>query len=114
MQRGFLAGAVLTVVLAVTGVVLLFQQKSAITDDNAHNILGIVEASLMKTYRNPVTQDSLHREFLAIHEKVRRGEADSAGLRRLVREFYSDYGDGRIDSSEAAVLTGTVKALAGQ
>ncbi len=112
MSRGVILGVFLAVILATMAIILLVSQKDAVVGDNAHNILGIVESSLMKQYVDPAKQDSLHHEFLAIHEKVRQGEADSAGLRRLVRKFYEYYGDGRIDSLEAKVLARNVEDLA--
>ncbi len=114
MSRGFVLGVLLTVVLVALAILLLVGEKETIVDDNAHNILGIVESSLMKEYRDPAMQDSLHHDFLAIHEKVRQGDADSAGLRRLVREFYRYYGDGRIDSLEANALVKNVVFLANE
>lgn len=112
MSRRFVTGTILVLLLAAMAMILLLTQKDAIVDENAHNILGIVETSLLQRYQDPTTQDSLHRRFLAIHEKVRRGEADSTALRRLVRQFYEYYRDGRIDSAEAKVLVTNVDYLA--
>ncbi len=112
MRRLFLFSAAGVLLLAGLTAALLLAHRQSIADSNAHHILGIVEASLMDEYHDPAVQDSLHRDFLVIHEKVRTGEADTTALRILVREFYRDYGDGRIDSKEAGRLVKNVALLA--
>lgn len=112
MRRTFVLAAAGVLLLAGMTAAILLANRQSIAEDNAHNILGIVESSLMNEYHEPAMQDSVHRDFLVIHEKVRTGEADSAALRILVREFYKDYGDGRIDSVEAGKLMKNISLLA--
>ena len=114
MKRGFYVAGGTLVVATIAGLLALMGYKNSIVEGNAHNILGIVESSLIQQSQDPSMQDSLRRDFLVIHEKVRTQQADSAGLRRLVKTFYRFYGDGRIDSVEARTLRKDIEVLANQ
>ncbi|MGA9121614.1 MAG: hypothetical protein WB699_19765 [Bacteroidota bacterium] len=112
MNRGVILGGSTLVLLLAFGLLFLIDKRENILNASAPNILGIVEASLMDHFQDPVLQDSLHREFLAIHEKVRTGEADEGQIRKLVVTFYNCYGDGKIDSTEARTLVKKIDLLA--
>jgi hypothetical protein len=112
MKRGALLAGSLLIVVLVVGLLFLVDRRDSILNASAPNILGIVEHSLAKHYQDPVMVDSLHHEFLAIHEKVRTGRADPRQMRKLVVTFYQCYEDGRIDSAEAQVIMAKVAVLA--